>query len=142
MATHTLPIHPISSAPLARTPASPWPGRIVTALPVLFLAFDVVIKIIDPPMVAEASAALGLPDSLTPALAIVLASCLALYLAPRTAPVGAVLLTGYLGGAVLAHARVADPLVTHTLMPVLIGGLLWLGLWLRDTRVRDLLAAR
>lgn len=122
-------------------PGHIWKGRIITALPALFLAFDVVVKIINPPEVAQASAPLGLPDSLTPVLAVILASCLALYLIPRTAPLGAVLLTGYLGGAVLAHARVGDPL-THTLMPVIVGSLLWLGLWLRDARVRELLAPK
>jgi hypothetical protein len=126
----------------ATTARGRWTARIVTGLPVLFLAFDVVLKIASPPVVAEASAKLGLPASLTPVCAVLLAASLALYLAPRTAALGAVLLTGYLGGAVLVHARVGDPLLTHTLFPIYVGALLWLGLYLRDERVRRLLAAR
>jgi hypothetical protein len=119
-----------------------WGARLLTAIPVLFLAFDVAIKLIDIPAVAEASARLGLPAGLSVGLGLVLLGCLALYLAPRTAPLGAVLLTGYLGGAVLAHLRVGDPLFSHTLFPVYVGALLWAGLYLRDDRVRRLLAPR
>lgn len=119
-----------------------WPGRVITAVPVLFLAFDVAIKLADVPAVAEASAQLGLPAHLGVVLGVVLGACLALYLVPRTAPLGAVLLTGYLGGAVLAHLRIGDPLISHTLFPIYVGALLWAGLYLRDDRVRRLLAAR
>jgi hypothetical protein len=72
----------------------------------------------------------------------VLLVCVALYLIPRTAPLGAVLLTGYLGGAVLVHLRVGDPLLSHTLFPTYVGTLVWFALYLRDDRVRSLLAAR
>jgi hypothetical protein len=68
--------------------------------------------------------------------------CLALYLVPRTAIVGAVLWTGYLGGAIATHLRVNDPLLTHTLFPTYVAALLWGGLWLRDRRVRALTAPR
>ena len=119
-----------------------WPGRVLTAIPALFLAFDVAIKFANPPMVAEASIKLGLPLELAPVLGVVLAACLALYLIPRTAPLGAVLLTGYLGGAILTHLRVGDPLISHTLFPIYVGAALWAGLYLRDARVRRLLAAR
>jgi len=68
--------------------------------------------------------------------------CLALYLWPRTAVLGATLFTGYLGGAVAIHARVGDPLLTHTLFPVYVGGLLWVGLYLRDAGLRTLLSTR
>jgi hypothetical protein len=115
-------------------------GRIVTALPALFLAFDVAIKFSGHPAVAEASERLGLPLAVTPVLAAILAACLALYLVPRTAVIGAVLLTGYLGGAVAVHMRVGDPLVSHTLFPIWVGVLVWLGLFLRDARVRALIA--
>jgi len=115
-----------------------WGGRILTGIPVLFLAFDVAIKFADVPEVAAASARLGLPPDLAPYLGAVLLACLALYLVPRTAVLGAVLLTGYLGGAVAIHARVGDPLLSHTLFPVFVGALLWGGLYLRDTRVRAL----
>ena len=119
-----------------------WGARLLTGVPVLFLAFDVAIKLVDPPMVARASAQLGLPAELSVPIGVILTACLALYLVPRTAPLGAVLLTGYLGGAVLSHLRVGDPLLSHTLFPVYVGALLWAGLYLRDDRVRRLLAPR
>jgi hypothetical protein len=119
-----------------------WAGRVLTAIPVLFLTFDVVIKLAGVPAVAEASERLGLPVELAPRIALILAGCLALYLVPRTAVLGAVLLTGYLGGAVFVHMRVGDPLISHTLFPIYVGAMLWAGLYLRDPRVRGLLAAR
>jgi hypothetical protein len=129
----------IEAAPTTRTPAR-WGARIVTAIPVLFLAFDAAMKLANIPAVAEASARLGLPPTLALPLGILLAACVGLYVVPRTAPLGAVLLTGYLGGAVLTHARIGDPLLTHTLFPIYVGALLWTGLYLRDSRVRALLA--
>jgi DoxX-like family len=131
---------PSSSATQARR--GRWGARLLTGVPVLFLAFDVAIKLVDPPMVAQASAKLGLPAELSVPIGVLLAACLALYLVPRTAPVGAVLLTGYLGGAILSHLRVGDPLLSHTLFPVYVGALLWAGLYFRDDRVRRLLAPR
>jgi hypothetical protein len=116
-----------------------WAARVLTGIPVLFLAFDVTLKMIQPPAVAEASARLGLPTNLSIPIGLVLAACLALYLVRRTAPLGAVLLTGYLGGAVLAHVRIGDPLLSHTLFPIYVGALLWAGLYLRDERVRRLI---
>jgi hypothetical protein len=123
-------------------PARRWGARVLTGIPVLFLAFDAAIKLVDPPFVAEASVKLGLPANLSVGLGVLLAACLALYVIPRTAPLGAVLLTGYLGGAVLTHLRVGDPLISHTLFPIYVGALVWAGLYLRDDRVRRLLAAR
>jgi hypothetical protein len=132
-----------ATAPLIATPnRSRWTGRVLSGIPVLFLAFDAAIKLAGVPAVAEASEKLGLPAQLAPVFALLLASCLALYLVPRTAPLGAVLLTGYLGGAVLVHVRVGDPLFSHTLFPIYIGALLWAGLYIRDARVRRLIAAR
>lgn len=132
-------------APAAVSTASKtrrWPGRVLTGIPVAFLAFDVVIKFAQPVAVAEATAKLGLPANSAPLLGVILAACLALYVIARTAPLGAVLLTGYLGGAVLTHLRVGDPLISHTLFPIYVGAVLWAGLYLRDARVRRLLAAR
>jgi hypothetical protein len=125
-----------STTPVRRS----WAGRIVTAIPVLFLMFDVAIKLVGHPAVAASCVELGLPPDIGPALGWLLAGCLALYLVPRTAPLGAVLLTGYLGGAVLTHLRVGHPLFSHTLFPIYVGALLWTGLFLRDDRVRRLLA--
>lgn len=119
-----------------------WTGRALTALTALFLTFDVAIKLTGHPSVAAASEQLGLPAHLAPGIAVILAACLALYLIPRTAPLGAVLLTGYLGGAVLVHVRVGSPLISHTLFPIYVGALVWAGLYLRDRRVRALIAAR
>jgi hypothetical protein len=68
--------------------------------------------------------------------------CLIIYVVPRTAPLGAILWTGYLGGAIATHVRVGNPLASHTLFPIYVAALLWGGLWLRDRRVRGLLAAR
>jgi len=119
-----------------------WAARIITGVPVLFLAFDIAIKFLGGDMVAEASARLGLPAHLSIITGVLLFACLALYLTPRTAVLGAVLLTGYLGGAVLAHLRIGDPLISHTLFPIYVGALLWGGLYLRDARVRNLLAPK
>jgi hypothetical protein len=118
-----------------------WTARIVTAIPVLFLVFDVAIKLINPPMVAKASEAAGTPAYLAQPLGIVLAICLGLYLWRRTAPLGAVLMTGYLGGAVFSHLRIDNPWFSHTLFPIYVGALLWIGLFLRDSRVRGVVRA-
>jgi hypothetical protein len=89
---------------------SRWIGRVLSGIPVLFLSFDAAVKLLNLPMVAEASEKLGIPASLGPAIGVVLAVCVLLYCVPRTAVLGAVLLTGYLGAAVLVHARVGNPL--------------------------------
>ena len=128
-------------APKSTTTRAAWAGRVLSGLPVLFLIFDVTIKLIGHPAVAEASEQLGLPQNANKPIALVLLACLALYVVKRTAPLGAVLLTGYLGGAVLVHVRVNDPLFSHTLFPIYVGAMLWAGLYLRDARVRRLVAA-
>jgi hypothetical protein len=123
--------HPSSSRVLA--------GRIVTALPVLFLAFDTVIKLVKIEPVVESFKELGYPVSLARGIGLLELVCLVFYLVPRTAPIGAVLLTGYLGGAIATHVRIESPLLSHTLFPIYVGALLWLGLYLRDRRVRAFL---
>ena len=117
-----------------------WTGRVLSGIPVLFLAFDSAIKLASPPFVIEANARLGYPTSAIFALGVVLAACVALYVVPRTAILGAVLLTGYLGGAIATHVRVADPLATHVLFPTYVAALLWGGLYLRDARLRGVFA--
>ena len=118
--------------------AARWSGRVLTGIPVAFMLFDAAVKFAHIPEVAEASLKLGWPTSLNPVLGVVILGCLALYLWPRTAALGATLFTGYLGGAVAIHLRVGDPLSTHVLFPVYVGALFWAGLALRDARVRAL----
>src|SRR4051794_3912481 len=116
-------------------------GRIASALPVLFLLMDGTVKFTTIPAVAESSRQLGWSPALAPVLGGLLLACLAFYLVPRTSVLGAVLLTGYLGGAVATHVRVGNPLFTHILFPTYIDALLWVGLWLRDARMRALFAS-
>jgi hypothetical protein len=134
--TTLIPSLPTTSA------RSRWAGIGLTSVTAAFLLFDGGIKLAGHPEVAKSAHTLGLPLELMPTLGLLTLVCLALHLVPRTAVLGAVLLTGYLGGAVLTHLRVGDPLLTHTLFPVYIGALLWAGLYLRDDRVRRLLAPR
>jgi len=119
-----------------------WVGRILSGLVVLFLIPDGIIKFIKPAPVVETSAQLGLPLSLANTLGILLLICTAIYAFPRTSVLGAILLTGYLGGAVATHLRVGDPLFSHVLFPTYLGVLLWLGLYLRDDRLRALIPLR
>lgn len=119
-----------------------WAGRIVTAIPVLFLLFDAVIKFTQIAPVRESFAQLGYPERLAPAIGALALACLILYLIPRTSVLGAILLTAYLGGAVATHVRVGNPLVTHALFPTYVALLLWGGLWLRDDRLRALIPLR
>jgi hypothetical protein len=119
-----------------------WAGRIISAVVILFLLFDAVIKFIKPAPVVEACAHLGLPVSLIFTLAVLLLACTVIYAIPRTSFLGAILLTGYLGGAVATHSRVGDPLFSHALFPVYLGLLVWGGLFLRDARLRALLPLR
>ncbi len=121
---------------------NPWPGRVLTALPVLFLAFDVTIKLMKIQPVVDSFTQLGIPVELARVVGTVELICLVLYCIPRTAVLGATLLTGYLGGAVLTHLRIGSPLLSHTLFPIYIGIMLWGALWLRDLRVRVLIPLR
>ena len=115
-------------------------GTILTALPALFLLFDSVIKLAVVQPVVDSFGQLGWPVHLAPALGALELLCLGLYLVPRTAPLGALLLTAYLGGAVATHARIESPLLTHTLFPAYVAVLLWTGLLLREPRLRDALS--
>lgn len=115
-----------------------WAGYIVGALPVLMLLFSGVLKLAKPTMVVEEFARLGWPESLVIALGIVEIACTIIYVIPRTAVLGAILLTGYLGGAIATHVRIGDPFIG----PLIFGVLIWLGLYLRDPRVRALIPLR
>lgn len=107
-------------------------GYVLTVIPTAFLVFDSVIKLVKIGPVTEAMAGLGWPDRLARTIGLVELLCLALYLVPRTCRLGALALTGFLGGAVATHARLGDPLLTHTLFPIWVAALLWAGLALRD----------
>ncbi len=135
-----LPAAPLPGVTLSKR--SKWIGRVLSGIPVAFLLFDAAMKIVLRPEVAEASQQLGLPANVNPTLGAVLLASLVLYLTPRVAPLGAMLLTGYLGGAVAMHVRVGDPLFSHVLSPVYVGVMLWAGLMLRDSRVRRLFAVK
>jgi len=116
----------------------------MSGLVILFLTFDVVFKFIKPapPPVVEAFAHVGWSLNLAPVLATILLVSTALYVIPMTSVLGAILLTGYLGGAVATHLRVGDPLFSHVLFPTYLGVLLWGGLYLRDDRLRALIPLR
>jgi hypothetical protein len=118
-----------------------WTGRILTGLVVLFLAFDAVIKLLEVPAAVEATTKLGFPPGTLFALGVIQLVCLIAYLIPRTAIVGAVLWTGYLGGAIATHLRTGGP-VFSLVFPFLVAALLWGGLWLRDRRTRAVVAPR
>ena len=109
-----------------------WTGRLLSALAVLFLLFDSVIKLMRIAPVVESFTRLGLPVDLAVGIGLLELVCLVVYLIPRTSIPGAILLTGFLGGAVLTHVRVGDPLFSHVLFPVYIGALIWGGLFLRN----------
>jgi hypothetical protein len=132
----------------SNTPEAPvskgrlWTGRILSILPALFLLLDGVMKLMKPEIVVQTTVQIGYSESIIVPLGIVLLVSTVLYLVPRTSVLGAVLLTGYLGGAVATNARIGSPLFSHVLFPVYIGVLLWGGLFLRDPRVSALIPFR
>jgi hypothetical protein len=118
-----------------------WAGRLISGIAVIFLVFDGVTKLIRVPQVVEATAQLGFPQSSLPAMGILLLACTLLYVTPRTTVLGAILLTGYLGGATAANVRVSHPLF-ETVFPVIFAVLIWAGTVLRDGRLRILIPLR
>ena len=119
-----------------------WAGRILTALPVLFLLVDGIMKLFSPAPVIAGMIRLGYPLSLTTAIGIILLICVVLYAIPQTSILGAILLTGYLGGAVASQLRIEEPLFSNVLFPVYVALLIWGGLYLRDERLRALVPLR
>jgi hypothetical protein len=115
-----------------------WTSRIMTGLPLLFIACDGVMKFVAIPEVVEGSAQLGFGRSTLPLLGTLELLTVALFCFRRTQVLGAVLLSAYLGGAVATHVRMGDPLFSHTLFPIYFAALVWAGLYLRDERVRAL----
>ena len=115
-----------------------WTGYIMSALPVLLFLFSGVMKLVKPPDVTKGFAHMGLPDKLALGLGILEIACTIVYAIPRTAVLGAILLTGYLGGAIVTHLRIGEPFI----MPVIIGIFVWGGIFLRDPRLRELIPFR
>ena len=142
-ATHPVVSLETSEAPdAAPSGAARWAGRVMSAVPALFLLLDAAMKFVKPEPVLKGTAELGYSEgTIVPLGAVLLVSAL-LYVFPRTALLGAILLTGYLGGAVATHVRVGHLPFSHTLVPVYLGLLLWGGLWLRDRRLRALVPFR
>lgn len=118
-----------------------WTGRVLTGLSALFLLFDAIGKLVMPPQVTEACTRLGFPLALIPSIGVLLLVCTAVYALPRTTILGAVLLTGFLGGAVAIQMRAGSPLF-ETVFPVLFGVLVWAGILLRERRLLDLFPLR
>ena len=129
----------IGTTPVSKK--SLWAGRIIGGLPALFLIVDAVMKLIKPAPVVEATVKLGYSESVILPLGVVLLISTVLYLVPRTAVLGAILLTAYLGGAVATHVRAGEGLFP-IIFPIVFGVLLWLGLWLRDKHLQKLTPLR
>ena len=122
-----------------RSAATRWSGRILTGIVVLFLTFDVGIKLAGAKVAVDGTVQLGFAPHDVLTIGLIGLVCLVLYVIPRTAPLGAVLWTGYFGGAIATHLRLGNPLFTHILAPIYVAALLWGALYLRDPRVRALL---
>lgn len=130
-ATQTMPV----------STRTPWAAHIMSALPAVFLLFSGVTKLLRPAPVLESFIQLGYPASLALTIGILEVACVVVYLIPRTSVLGAILLTGYLGGAIATHVRVGSDLFSLVL-PILIGALIWGSLFLRDERLRALIPLR
>ena len=126
----------------ALPPALVWTGRVLSSVVVLFLVLDGVMKLIGIAPVVDAFRQLGYPLESAPLIGYLALACAVLYALPRTAVLGAIVLTGLLGGAIATHVRVHDPLFTHTLFGVYLGVMAWGGLWLRDGRLRAMIPLR
>ena len=115
-----------------------WTGRALIAFAVLFLLFDATLKLLRVPAAVDTTVQIGYPAGVIVPLGLLELALLVVYLTPRAAPLGAILWTAYLGGAVATHVRIGSPVFTHVLFPTYVAAMLWGGLWLRDARVRAL----
>ena len=123
------------------TPASKkmlWAGRVLSSLPVLLFAFTATFCLLNPAAAAQGFAHYGYPDGAMLRISLVELACAIVYAIQRTAVLGAILMTGYLGGATATHARVGEPFY----LPIIVGIVVWLGLFLRDARLRALIPVR
>jgi len=136
MTTATAQTTPATTTTAARA------GQVVSGLVTAFLLFDAVIHILNIAPVIDGARALGFDPDVMPVIGVLELVLVVLYAVPRTSVLGAVLITGYLGGAVCAQLRIDAPLLSTTMFPVYVGVAVWAGLWLRDARVRGLLASR
>ena len=118
-----------------------WAARIVSLVPILFLLIDGFMKLINAAPVIEAQSQLGIPQNFTLSIGILELACVLLYIVPQSSILGAILLTGYLGGATAIQMRVSNPLFSHLLFPAYVGAFLWAGLSLRDERLRQLIGS-
>jgi hypothetical protein len=132
---------PATTLPRQRASAAQWAGRILSGLVVAFMIFDGAIKLPPLAIVTQTMGDIGWPASegMARLLGVIGLAATALYAFPRTSLLGAILLTGYMGGAIATHLRIGDPLFSHTLFGVYLGVMIWGGLALRDARVRTLL---
>jgi DoxX-like family len=130
------------TAPVSKT--ARWTGRVLSGLVIVFMLFDGAIKLVPWPIVTETMEKIGYgsSESLARTLGVITVACTVLYAIPPTSIVGAILLTGYLGGAMASHMRIGSPLFTHTLFGLYLGLMVWGGLWLRDRSLRTLLPFR
>jgi hypothetical protein len=129
----------VQTLPVVKTTL--WAGRVISAFAAVFLTFDTVIKVLNMAPAVEATTQLGYPASLVVGIGIIELICLAVYVIPRTSVLGAILLTGYLGGAIATQVRAGAPLFS-VVFPIIIGALLWGGLFLREQRLRMLIPLR
>ncbi|HEY1732785.1 MAG TPA: DoxX family protein [Terriglobales bacterium] len=119
-----------------------WVGRAISGVITLLLLLDAAMKVMRVAPVVEGTVKAGYPANSVLPIGIILLVCLVCYAIPRTAVLGAILLTGYLGGAVATNLRISSPLLTYTLVPVYVGVLVWAGLFLREERLRALIPLR
>jgi hypothetical protein len=119
-----------------------WAGRIVSGIATLFLLLDAVMKVVKARVAVEGTVQVGYPESTVVGIGLSLLVSTLLYAIPRTSVLGAILVTGYLGGAVATNVRVSAPLFSYILTPVYVGVLVWGGLYLRDERVRAVVPVR
>ena len=134
IATHA----PVAVRSRSRPSKSVIAGRVLSGIAIAFLAVDAIFKIFPAKMVIEGTEQLGYPVETIVPIGITLMSCVILYTIPATSVFGAVLLTGYLGGAIATHVRVENPLFSHVLFPTYVAALIWGGLYLRSAKVRAL----